>query len=890
MKPFRERTIETQLRIIIAGTGVVAIVLLLATMLGYDAVSTRLEMKQELAMLVEVVGANCVSPLMFDDREFAGQALASLEGAPHIRRAKIHRVDGSVFAQFTRALNDSTEAKASGSPIPQLLQSNIELSYPIVWENERLGSIWIEASLARAHERFLNLLAILSVVLVVMIAVLIIVANRLQRTVSGPILNLARTATAISEEQNYALRVEENWGGEVGELVRSFNGMLSQIQSRDNQLLEAQETLETRVLERTDELRLAKDQAEEAARTKSEFLANMSHEIRTPMNGVLGMVELLLGTDLGRRQRRFADMIHLSGAALLDIINKILDYSKIEAGKLVLETVTFDLENMVEETLTLLAESARNKGLEFGCLVDRAVPRLFLGDPGRLRQILVNLVGNALKFTETGSVCVRVEVDRSSPEEVRVRFRVIDTGPGIGPDVSEQIFESFRQADGSTTRRYGGSGLGLAISRQLVELMDGTIGVDSEPGSGSEFWFTAVLQPAPESSSSPGPTPFAGQRVHVLVNADFQREIVEHHLTAAGMVCAEPTRSHPADLLVVDTAAARAGSSLPCIVLSSTESDEASANTHLRQIVKPVCRQALINAAAELVDPGLAASRLSEAEPESNAHAVSFAGRRILVAEDNAINQEIVSEMLAGWSCDVTVVADGVEAVAGLDSTEFDLVLMDCQMPGMDGYEATRAIRESERLDPHRRRHTIVAVTANAMVSDRQKCLDAGMDDFVSKPFQQDDLLRVLDQYLRGNTPVLPSTTPEIHGDIVDSVAIGKLRAMQRPGRPSLLLKVVRLYLGSSTERLQEIRRAAESGDGQALAFAAHALKSESANLGATGLAQVLQQLENAGKSDLHDGVMELLAQAEDQHPRICRALEQLDEMVEASSLEPAPA
>ena len=887
MKALRDRTIETQLRVIIAGAGVAVMVLLLATVLGYDLVSARLETEQELSMLAEVVGATCVSPLLFDDRRFADEAMASLTGAPHVQRAAVQRADGSVFATYVRANPDQRALDSAVSVLPWFPSGLVEFTYPIVWNGERVGSIWIEASLARALERFLNLLTILSVVLVVMTAILIVVADRLQRTVSGPIRNLARTATTISTEGDYSLRVHGDWRGEVGDLVRAFNGMLGQIQTRDDQLLEAQNNLEARVFLRTAELKVAKEEAELAAQAKSEFLANMSHEIRTPMNGVLGMTELLVGTDLSPRQYHYADLIRRSGTALLGIINNILDFSKIEAGKLTLEDAAFDVEEIVEETLTLLVQEARTKGVQLGGLVDRGVPRLVRGDPGRLRQVLINLVGNALKFTERGSVTVRVDATAVSEREATLRFRVIDTGPGIPPAKRERIFESFRQADGSTTRRYGGTGLGLTISRQLVELMGGEIGVTSEPGQGSEFTFTLPLTVSAQPDVPQPVQALAGKLVRIALTSALHREIVAHHLTSAGMILAGDGERSSCDLIVVERTDADPGCGVPCIVVTSMVAEEHLARSGFRQIAKPIRRRALLAAAVELLAPESAVASLPVSTAAED-RSFSLADRRILVAEDNAINQEIICEMLSGWGCEVSVVADGEEALARLESDRFDLVLMDCQMPGMDGYEATRAIRERERRDPGHERLTVVAVTANAMVSDQQKCLAAGMDDFLSKPFRQEEMMAVLRRNLDLGEARSAPVSEAKPAEALDQACLDRLRAMQRPGRPSLLCRVVGLYLEASGERLRGLRSAAEAGDAETLSFAAHALKSESANVGATALAAMLLDLERAGKAGRLDGVLPLVERAEREHARVCDRLRQLEEIRE-DSLEPTP-
>ncbi|WP_045222766.1 hybrid sensor histidine kinase/response regulator [Desulfonatronum thioautotrophicum] len=725
--------------------------------------------KENMQTLAQVIGHNSQAALVFEDSRAASTTLSALQAKSEISGAWLMDAHGHSLASYTRNNQDrrNPSANLSQKIVETLLPSTILLDEPVMLDNALIGSVILEVTITPVWMQILKNLAASGLLALAGMSMAAILGMRLGASIVRSIMDLLQVTGLVTRKKDYSVRVPQAGQDEIGALVNNFNMMLSELYFRDEQLRRHQEELEEQVRNRTAELHQAMREAEAGTQAKSLFLANMSHEIRTPLNAIIGMAEVSLETPKDELRRDALETILHETLALLEIINEILDFSKIEADQIQLEQREFSIQNVLRHIDTSIAIQANRKGVVYASEMDPDVPNRIYGDPLRLRQILFNLIGNALKFTKKGEIRVQVELIGKNDQLATIRFSVTDTGIGIANDRLGIIFDSFSQADSSTTRKYGGTGLGLSISKRLVELMGGEIGVTSHVGSGSTFWFVVPFATVAETAPS-----------------------TVEEITAFPDLPTGPALLTPHNI-------------------------------------------------------------------------------KILLVEDYPTNQQVALRHLRGAGFFVDVAENGLQAVEAVSREDYNLILMDIQMPEMDGYAATQEIRKLEEKNKDSTRNTripIIAMTAHALTGYKDKCLAAGMDDYLTKPMRRHELLAMVQKW----TGVAIGSSPRAVREGVEQESVTQapldyaLALEEFEQDASFLQEMIQIFIANAQRQMKSIEKSLQSGDIEAVVDEAHAMKGGAANLTAVkiaALAQDLEQFAHAGSfSECHEILLKLRA------------------------------
>ncbi len=742
-------------------------------------------LQEDMETFAELTAMNSSAAVMFEEESGAQKMLANLHSDPSIITVALYKADNQLLTHYIRQGTETIPPHHLPEPSTIVSEKSIRIIQLINVDNEKVGGIYIESDFSRLDAVTLKLVYVLVIISFSVLLLAMLFSVRLQRLITRPILRLTKITKNVTRTRDFSKRAVKTGQDEVGTLIDGFNHMMDEIESRD------------RILQQNNhELAIARQDAIDASEAKGNFLAKMSHEIRTSMNGVLGMLELLDDTLLQDEQQDFARTARNSASALLNVIDDVLDFSKIEAGCLEIENIDMELLPLCEDVSALLAEKAHNKGIELTCFVHSDVPSIIVSDPTRLRQVLLNLISNSIKFTSQGEVGLQVSLLETCEDMLTLKFAVNDTGIGISPEQQHKLFNAFSQVDVSTTRQFGGTGLGLSICKQLVELMHGSIHVDSEAGKGATFWFQLQVKLSELNSSNDKLKSINNKKILIVDDNETSRLILEYYCQNWGIDYSSYGQTKTAlDVLSQDSEQIFDGaiidaqmpemdgmqlatkirshvlySQLPILILASTtrpiltQSIDAS-------LMKPVRQSSLFKSLTKLLllrEP-LLFSENKEVLPVFKAH--------VLLVDDNSVNQKVAYNFLQKLKITADICDNGEEVLTMIRQHHYDLVFMDCHMPVMDGYLATQAIRKAENKDSLLRSHlTIVAMTANVLAGEKEKCLKVGMDDYLQKPVQLENLIKIIQQWLPKKQQCLKNDSPEvkkasIHNNLLENNA-----------------------------------------------------------------------------------------------------------------------
>ncbi len=848
-----KRSIGTKMSLIVAATVFICTV---TTAMVFLVENFRQSVKAEETRLESVASIFCAvlsGPVAIRDQPSTRNALRALRDIPSLRQVIVHDTTGKALAEMgSGAVLERTILRSSEISLSDIFRvENLQIKRPIIQSTQIVGKLTLSADISWLTKLFWQQVATAFLFTSLAILAATLIARKFVKRATQSLTGLADELTDIGKSETLNFNFKRETNDEVGVLIDAFNDMMGRIETRDRSLRHYSESLEDTVRERTVELVDARDEAERANAAKSEFLAMMSHEIRTPMNGMMVMAQMLAAAPLSPRHLRFAEIINRSGQNLLAIINDVLDISKIEAGKMILERGSFSIDELFADINGLFFERAREHGLSISYSICPGVPRILIGDVTRLNQVITNLVNNALKFTETGGVMMNASATNTK-DGLRLSIRVSDTGIGIAKDKIGLVFERFVQADQTITRRYGGTGLGLAISQRLVEAMDGTISVKSTQGEGSSFVVDVIIDSEPDSEK---PANLLHKRIRLNIADAIVAQSLQASLTSYGALICDSTEI--ADLVLTDGKEDMPDEGLVTLhLVPALELHEASYLTRGRlELATPVSRDALQTLSHALKTNDFDGFRRLKRSKNAATSYNIYRGLRALAVDDNAVNRDVLNEALSAMGLEVEVASNGQEALDMAANQNYDIIFMDCSMPVMDGFAATRILRHREAGKKHRT--PIVAITAFSKNSSDHDWRASGMDAWIAKPFTIPAIAERITTLVLHATktadvqaPATDNQIPELANvPLLDEQTVSMIARLGSSDTDAAPQRIINLFITNARIAVAGARSAAEHADHRQVVDLAHCVKSISESAGALQLSWVAGHIEAEAKA-----------------------------------------